>query len=192
MDEKEKTRLGSGTDENLRNYFDELLNANAVDESLPTDYTPDPSLGSNAATAENTRIQIFVLHGLNLGVADYDIAAVVAWNEPRAETHGVWFSNLGSYAFAGSSIPIVDISQLVLPPAMLQQTQRQQHRQEFTHLIVLKAGLALACHGLGETMDVARTEVCWRTARTSRPWLAGTVERLSCALLEIRGLVDAL
>ncbi|MCW8988708.1 MAG: chemotaxis protein CheW, partial [Gammaproteobacteria bacterium] len=45
----------------------------------------------------------------------------------------------------------------------------------------------LACDNIGEVITLRPEEVRWRTSKTTRGWLAGTVIEHMCALLNSEG-----
>ena len=50
----------------------------------------------------------------------------------------------------------------------------------------------LACDGVAQSFTLRPDEVRWRTARSKRPWLAGTVIDQMCALIDVRTMADLL
>ncbi|MEC7376706.1 MAG: chemotaxis protein CheW [Pseudomonadota bacterium] len=50
----------------------------------------------------------------------------------------------------------------------------------------------LACDDVAQSFTLRPEEVRWRTARSKRPWLAGTVIDHMCALIDVRTMADLL
>lgn len=50
----------------------------------------------------------------------------------------------------------------------------------------------LACDDVAQSFTLKPDEVRWRTARSKRPWLAGTVIKHMCALIDVRTMADLL
>lgn len=50
----------------------------------------------------------------------------------------------------------------------------------------------LACDDVAQSFTLKPDEVRWRTARSKRPWLAGTVVNHMCALIDVRTMADLL
>jgi purine-binding chemotaxis protein CheW len=50
----------------------------------------------------------------------------------------------------------------------------------------------LACDDVAQSFTLRPDEVRWRTARSKRPWLAGTVIDHMCALIDVRTMADLL
>ncbi|MBQ0834665.1 chemotaxis protein CheW [Marinobacter sp.] len=50
----------------------------------------------------------------------------------------------------------------------------------------------LACDDVAQSFTLSPDDVRWRTARSKRPWLAGTVIEQMCALVDVRTMADLL
>ncbi|QSP94379.1 chemotaxis protein CheW [Marinobacter salinisoli] len=50
----------------------------------------------------------------------------------------------------------------------------------------------LACDDVAQSFTLSPDEVRWRSARSKRPWLAGTVINHMCALIDVRAMADLL
>lgn len=50
----------------------------------------------------------------------------------------------------------------------------------------------LACDDVAQSFTLKPEQVRWRTARSKRPWLAGTVVEQMCALIDVRAMADLL
>lgn len=50
----------------------------------------------------------------------------------------------------------------------------------------------LACDDVAQSFTLNPEDVRWRTARSKRPWLAGTVVKQMCALIDVRAMADLL
>lgn len=50
----------------------------------------------------------------------------------------------------------------------------------------------LACDDVAQSFTLRPNEVRWRSARSKRPWLAGTVIDHMCALIDVRTMADLL
>jgi len=50
----------------------------------------------------------------------------------------------------------------------------------------------LACDDVAQSFTLSPGDVRWRTARSKRPWLAGTVIEQMCALVDVRTMADLL
>jgi purine-binding chemotaxis protein CheW len=50
----------------------------------------------------------------------------------------------------------------------------------------------LACDEVAESFTLQPDQVRWRSSRSKRPWLAGTVISEMCALIDVRTMADLL
>ncbi|WP_394373239.1 chemotaxis protein CheW [Marinobacter xestospongiae] len=51
---------------------------------------------------------------------------------------------------------------------------------------------ALACDDVAQSFTLNPDEVRWRTSRSKRPWLAGTVKKQMCALIDVGAMAELL
>jgi purine-binding chemotaxis protein CheW len=143
---------------------------------------------------------LFRVAGLTLAVPLAELSGVQEWSAspvtplPR---HVDWF--LGLVRYRGRSVPVVDTALLVLPQdrrTLLSGTPDER----FTRIVFIGEGdWGLACDAVAEVVTLDPDQVRWRTSRTTRAWLAGTVIEHMCALIEpsafarllTRGAADA-
>jgi purine-binding chemotaxis protein CheW len=50
----------------------------------------------------------------------------------------------------------------------------------------------LACDNVDQSFTLSPQQVRWRTSRSKRPWLAGTVIEQMCALLDVQSMANLL
>ena len=50
----------------------------------------------------------------------------------------------------------------------------------------------LACDNVAQSFTLSPEQVRWRTSRSKRPWLAGTVIEQMCALLDVQSMANLL
>jgi purine-binding chemotaxis protein CheW len=61
------------------------------------------------------------------------------------------------------------------------------------HIVMIGEGeWALTCEDVSSIITIDPNKVRWRTSRTKRPWLAGTVIEHLCALLDVEELAKLL
>lgn len=100
--------------------------------------------------------------------------------------HGPLFMGLAQHQ--RQQVKVVDIARLVLPAERL-----PEQRPSPGHLILIdEARWGLACDRVEETLTLDPESVRWRTPQGRRPWLAGTVTRQLCAILDVDYLAQAL
>lgn len=91
----------------------------------------------------------------------------------------------GIYATGEHNTRIVDTAALLLPSRYrVQNNGDDQDDQQ--HLIVLVGDgeWGLDCLGASDVIELQPEQVNWRSDRSKRPWLAGTVREHLCALLD--------
>jgi purine-binding chemotaxis protein CheW len=79
------------------------------------------------------------------------------------------------------NIRVVDTGQLVMP---------ERYKPESVDLLAYAVGVhdsdwAFGAHSIEGSVTLEPDEVKWRSLRTSRPWLAGTVISEMCALVDL-------
>ncbi len=95
-----------------------------------------------------------------------------------------WISGVVEYK-TGSAY-IVDTYELVIPKTTFD--KRPKPKRDATTRVVLSANgqWGLICEEVGDTFVLKAQEVCWRTMHTRRSWLAGTVSKYGCVLIDFR------
>lgn len=134
---------------------------------------------------------VFYVGGLALAAPLAELNGVVPWQDTTPmPNHSPKF--LGLLRHQGCNVKVVDLAQVVLPER--HQAQALAPAEERVgHIVLIDGGQwGLACERIGEVMTLEPTQVRWRTAQGSRPWLAGTVLEHLVALLDTRSLVGLL
>ncbi|WXL24487.1 CheW domain-containing protein [Ectopseudomonas mendocina] len=95
-----------------------------------------------------------------------------------------WF--LGILPSQAGNLKVVDTARWVMP---------DRYRDEFRDNLqyVISVGgyeWGLAVHQVSRSIRIDPDEVKWRSQRTQRPWLAGTVIEHMCALLDVAALAE--
>jgi purine-binding chemotaxis protein CheW len=82
------------------------------------------------------------------------------------------------------SVPVIDTAQLVLPEDRLQRLVGEP-QDRITRIVFIDEGRwGLACDQVDEVISLTQEQVRWRTSRTMRRWLAGTVIDHMCAIID--------
>lgn len=140
---------------------------------------PEPEWGRGSFQA-----MLFKVGGLTLAVPLIELSGVQEWVADRVTPmpgHADWY--LGLVEYRGISVPVVDTAQLVLPADRLSSLLPPEERIQ--RIVFIGDGRwGLACDGVAEVISLEPDEVRWRSARTQRRWLAGTVIEQMCALLD--------
>lgn len=95
-----------------------------------------------------------------------------------------WF--LGILPCQAGNLKVLDTARWVMPDRY-----RDDFREGLQYVISVQGyEWGLAVHQVSRSIRLDPNEVKWRTQRTQRPWLAGTVIEHMCALLDIASLAE--
>ena len=158
-------------------------------EEAPVE-APAPEAEAGAADVipewgrERFQAMLFKVAGLTLAVPLAELSGVQEW-DPEAVTpmpgHAEWY--LGLIDYRGHSVPVVDTCHLVLPEDRRGKVAGPAERVQ--RVVFIGDGRwGLACDEVNDVITLAPDQVRWRTSRTRRRWLAGTVIDHMCALLD--------
>ncbi|MGE0082368.1 MAG: chemotaxis protein CheW [Thiohalomonadaceae bacterium] len=155
--------------------------ANAVAAApAPQEVAPPPEWGRQRFQA-----MLFRTAGLMLAVPLVELSGVQEWEAspvtplPR---HVDWF--LGLVRYRGRSVPVVDTALLVLPQERRARLTTSAAERSTRIVFIGEGDWGLACDSVAEVITLEPDQVRWRTTRTSRSWLAGTVIQHMCALID--------
>lgn len=95
-----------------------------------------------------------------------------------------WF--LGILPCQAGNLKVLDTARWVMPDRY-----RDDFREGLQYVISIEGyEWGLAVHQVSRSIRLDPSEVKWRSQRTQRPWLAGTVIEHMCALLDIAALAE--
>ena len=95
-----------------------------------------------------------------------------------------WF--LGMLSAPSGNIKVLDTARWVMP-----ERYREECREDLKFVITIQGyDWGLAVHQVDRSIHLRPEQVKWRTQRTQRPWLAGTVIEHMCALLDVAALAE--
>ena len=95
-----------------------------------------------------------------------------------------WF--LGILPCQAGNLKVLDTARWVMPDRY-----RDDFRQGLQYVISVQGyEWGLAVHQVSRSIRLDPREVKWRTQRSQRPWLAGTVIEHMCALLDVAALAE--
>ncbi len=183
-------------------YFDALFHCEATEpEPGEAGVTQEPvqvvsavpaAIEPHAAdtTAGNLRVQVFRVSGLVLAIPVARLRAVI---DHRPEQHSQPASPIaGTVDWQGTQLQIVDTARLILPAERAEKLDKNA-AERCRQLLILDDGhWALGCSEIDKEVELADSEVTWRTAAGKRPWLAGMASQRGCAVLDIDGLIQLL
>lgn len=97
-----------------------------------------------------------------------------------------WF--IGVASVNDLRIRTVDTARWVMP-----NHYKGELHDSFKFIIQLdRSNWGLACEDVAEAISLEPSDVKWRSDRSKRPWLAGTVIKHMCAILDIQGFIELL
>jgi purine-binding chemotaxis protein CheW len=95
-----------------------------------------------------------------------------------------WF--LGILPSQAGNLKVLDTARWVMP-----ERYRDDFRQGLQYVISVQGyEWGLAVHQVSRSIRLDPSEIKWRSQRTQRPWLAGTVIEHMCALLDVAALAE--
>lgn len=130
---------------------------------------------------------LFKVAGLTLAVPLTELGTVLTFDEELTPLFGQpdWFLGLLPSKTAGT-VRVMDTAKKVMP-----EKYTEEARENLKFVILMKnSDWGLACHEVAEAITLTPDEVRWRTGRSQRPWLAGTVINHMCAIMDVAALVD--
>lgn len=154
-------------------------------ESLPD--TPPPAAGEDLPPwADLFQAMLFRVAGLTLAVPLEELGGVIEFDpDELTEMPGHADFYLGLVTHLGKSVPVVDTARLVFPPEKLQQLTGDDPLKRVRRVVLIDEGRwGLACDEVDEVITLSKDEVRWRSNRTRRRWLLGTVIQHMCALVD--------
>jgi len=128
---------------------------------------------------------LFKVCGVTLAVPLADLNGILKWGDDKITPmpgHSPWF--LGLLEHQGRKAKIIDTALLVVPKVH-RDAQPAEPDQRLQRIVLIGDGRwGLACDDVAEVVDIDPSAVHWRTSRTQRRWLLGTVVEHMCALLD--------
>ena len=143
--------------------------------------------------AEPFQALLFKVSGLTLAVPLAELSGVHEWQDGAVTPmlgRIEWY--LGLMEYRGRQVPVVDTAQLVLPPDRLEALVTDD-QERLGHVVFIQEGQwGLACDSVEDVISLDYEEVKWRSSRTKRRWLAGTVLEHMCAIIDPPAFADML
>jgi len=168
----------------------------------PVEATPEPAVEKEAAPifadppwlGQELQAMLFKVAGLTLAVPLVDLNGVVEWDEEKITSmpgHADFY--LGLMSHLNHQVPIVDTARMVLPDSKRRQLAGEDPRQRVTRVVLINnSQYGLACDEVNEVVTLKADAVRWRSERTQRRWLAGTVIEHMCALVDATAFAELL
>ena len=159
---------------------------------LQTLQMPEPELATAVSQEEgppawadtNFQALLFKVAGLTLAVPLIELSGIQEWHgEQVTPMPGRISWYLGLMQYRGHSVPVIDTAELVLPADRLQRLEAAATR--LNRVVFIDDGRwGLACDEVAEVISLEPEQVRWRSNRTKRRWLAGTVIEQMCAIID--------
>lgn len=130
----------------------------------------------------------FRVTGLNLAVPLVALGQIYPLSGELTPLFGQanWF--LGMQPSRQGLLKVVNTARFVMP-----ERYRDELGSHATYVISIDGtDWGLAVDSVGQPMRLHPDEVTWRTRRSQRPWLAGTVKAALCALLDVQRMGELL
>ncbi len=141
---------------------------------------------------ERFQCLVFQVAGLSLAVPLTKLNGVISWQEGVTPMPNRSALFLGLLRHQQRNVKVVDTALMVLPEGR-QPATLAPAAERVAHIILLDEGRwGLACDQIGEVLTLDPDDVRWRSAQGKRPWLAGTVLKHLCALLDADAFVELL
>lgn len=160
-----------------------------VAETRPADAPPPDGWLPNGRPAwaqERFECLLFGVAGLRLAVPLICLGGIHAVKDRDELTPlpGMpdWF--IGILPTVQGNLRIVDTARWVMP-----ERDVRDYKDKMTHVIRINdSDWGLACDLVDKSFSLEPDAVRWRTQRSKRPWLAGTVVEHMCALMDMEAL----
>ena len=169
-----------------------VIETETVVETIPEPVAQSVD-GSPQWAAEPFQALLFKVSGLTLAVPLVELSGVQEWQDGAVTSmlgNIEWY--LGLMEYRGRQVPVVDTAQLVLPPDRLANLITED-KDRMGHVVFIQDGTwGLACDSVEDVIDLNHDEVKWRSSRTKRRWLAGTVLEHMCAIIDPPAFADML
>lgn len=162
----------------------------------PALVTTSPRLAqeeTDSAIVNEFQVMLFKVAGLTLAVPLDGLSGVVEWNNDLAEMPGHADFYLGILHHLGQRIPVVDTASLVFPADKLKSLAVAKPEDRITRIVLIDEGRwGLAVDSVEEVIILQGDQVRWRSERTQRKWLLGTVVEHMCALIDPTAFAEKL
>ena len=157
----------------------------------PVAVETDPNVPAWAS--EPFQILLFEVAGLKLAVPLIELCGVIKWTDKVTEMPGHADFYMGILQHLDHKVAVIDTARMILPANKLSQLAGDEPRERVHHIVLIDDySWGLACDKIGEVITLTPDDVKWRTSKTKRGWLAGTVIDHMCALLNSEGFATML
>ena len=157
---------------------------------------PEKTIASSTTPAwanEPFQILLFEVAGLKLAVPLIELSGVIEWNDTVTEMPGSADFYMGILQHLDNRVAVIDTAKMVFPASKQAELIGDNARERVKHIVLIdNYRWGLACDEIGEVITLQPEEIRWRSTKTNRKWLAGTVIDHMCALLNSEAFAEML
>lgn len=166
----------------------------APEQSIPQDKALVPTSTETAPerpawAGEQFQVVLFDVGGLTLALPLAELTGIQPWSDDISPMpgHSPWF--LGLIQVRDHHTKVVDPYPLVVP----QNRRVEAHTPANGRIVLIDDNRwGLACNSVSKVLTLSPEDVQWRSSRTKRPWLLGTVIKHMCAVLDVQAFAKML
>lgn len=166
--------------------------ASAPAEAVAASPQPSASLCPDWAQGR-FQCLMFRVAGLTLALPLAKLNGVLPWDTEAVTelpNHQPWF--LGLRTHLEHKVKLIDVANVVLPADRWAELPPVESGRLGKVILIDDGHWGLACDDVAEVITLSGTDVKWRSQSGSRPWLAGTVIKQMCALIDTDSFAEML
>lgn len=139
------------------------------------------------------QVTVFKVGDLSLALPQAEVMGIVEWQADLADITEAAGIILGHYPHAGRIVTVIDTARFLAASEHHPSLARLEQRSSLSHIILINKGkTGLSCDGIEAALELLPDQVNWRSEKTRRKWLAGTVLDRLLVLLDSRSIVKML
>ncbi len=190
-----ETKVETGVEQTVQtpSVVEEPVTETRTGSETETETTLERSADHPDWADQPFQVMLFKVAGLTLAVPLESLSGVVEWPESLTEMPGHADFFLGVLQHLDRKVPVVDTARLVFPKDKLASLAGDDPLERLTRIVLINdSRWGLACDAVEEVITLTHEQVKWRTERTRRRWLLGTVIDYMCALLDTDAFAEKL
>lgn len=116
---------------------------------------------------------VFKVFNLSLAIPVTELGGVIEW-QPEKGNEGML--KIGEKEHNQQQLTIIDLASLITTPDWQERLNLQVPEERISRVILINDGkLGLACDSVHEVLTLQPERIRWRSTKTRRQWLAGTI-----------------
>lgn len=158
----------------------EVVPESVVEAPPPTMVAPYPDWAQG-----QFQCLMFQVAGLTLALPLAKLYGVLPWDVGTVTefpNHQPWF--LGLRTHLHYKVKLIDVANVVLPAERRASLASVDSGRLGRVILIDEGRWGLACDSVAEVITLSNAEVKWRSQAGNRPWLAGTVIKQMCVLID--------